>query len=176
MGEENHAKIMFNLNGKDVSVDTNPIRRLLDVLREDFKLMGTKEGCGEGECGACTVLMNGRAVLSCLITVGSVEGKTIETIESFSQDESPYQEIITSYEKEGACQCGFCIPGFVVSTADYIRNNTKARYTEGHEPFSENSIKRALSGNLCRCTGYENILKAVTQLSNYTITEGGGND
>lgn len=164
MPENDKMQISFTLNGKEVSIITDPMRRLLDVLREDFNFTGTKEGCGEGECGACTVLLNGRSVLSCLIPIGSMEGKTIETIESFSEKDNKYNITIEAFRKKGACQCGFCIPGFVVSTADYLNNRKKAIYTNGLSVDSEEYKKRVLSGNLCRCTGYETILKAIKSL------------
>jgi aerobic-type carbon monoxide dehydrogenase small subunit (CoxS/CutS family) len=156
-------KISFILNNKAVTVTTDPMKRLLDVLREDFGFTGTKEGCGEGECGACTILLEGRSVLSCLIAVGSVEGKNIETIESLSEKNNPHYNIIEAFRKEGACQCGFCIPGFVVSTADYHNNKGKAIFTDEKDVNSDDYIKRSLSGNLCRCTGYETIMRAVNK-------------
>ena len=162
MKEENiNININFKLNGKEVNINTDPMKRLLDVIREDFGFTGTKEGCGEGECGACTVLLDGRSVLSCIIPVGSVEGKEIETIEEISNRNNPHYKVVEAFMDKGACQCGFCIPGFVVSTADYVNNKDKAVYTEDMPVDSEGFMKRALSGNLCRCTGYENIIKAI---------------
>ncbi len=153
--------VSFILNGEYVSLKVSPLKRLIDVLREDFNLTGAKESCGEGECGSCSVLINGRSSLSCLITIASVEGKTIETIEYISDENHPSYYVVDAFIKEDACQCGYCIPGFVVTVADYQRNKHKAVYTDNLDVNSDKYIKRMLSGNLCRCTGYEVIMGAV---------------
>ena len=145
------AEIKFILNKEEVTVDTDPTKRLLDVLREDFGMTGVKEGCGEGECGACSVLVNGEVVSSCLMPAGNAVGKEIMTIEGFAETER-YKVIHQAYEDEGAVQCGFCIPGMVIATESLLNKNPNP--TEGE-------IRDGLSGNLCRCTGYNMIVRAV---------------
>ena len=144
-------KIEFTLNHNKVVLDTDPRRRLLDVLREDLGILSVKEGCGEGECGACTVLFNGKAVLSCLMMVGQAQGGEVLTSEGLVDKESlhPIQE---AFIEAGAVQCGFCTPGFVMSTYALLKE---------HPDPSEEEIREGLSGNLCRCTGYEQIVQAV---------------
>ena len=143
--------VNFTLNGKAVSVETNPNRRLLDLLREDLRLTGTKEGCAVGECGACTVIVDGKAVTSCLLLAASVEGCDVVTIEGVGQDGKldPIQEAIL---RNHALQCGFCTPGFVMSAKALLDENPDATSEE---------IRRAISGNLCRCTGYEQLAVAI---------------
>ena len=145
-------KISCTVNRRKVTLDVDPLRTLLSVLREDLQLTGTKEGCGQGECGACTVIVNGEAVDSCLTPVGQVAGSTILTIEGLEQDGKlhPLQEAFIS---EGAVQCGFCIPGMIMSS--------KALLDKVKDP-DETAIRTALAGNLCRCTGYTKIIRAVT--------------
>ena len=144
-------RFQFTLNGKPVEIDTDPMRRLLDIIREDFSLTGTKEGCGEGECGACTVLMNGIPVTSCLVNAVQLQNAEIVTVEGVAETEAG-KKLIECYDRTGAVQCGFCFPGFVVSSYYYL--------TTCGEPDIE-KIKRALSGNICRCTGYAKIFEAV---------------
>jgi len=143
--------IQFKLNGKAVSISTAPNRRLIDLLREDFGLTGTKEGCGIGECGACTVLLNGKAVNSCLILAGQADGAEILTIEGLAQQGQlhPLQE---SFIKHGAVQCGFCTPGMIMSAYALLLENPSP---------TEADIKEAIAGNLCRCTGYKQIILAI---------------
>ena len=143
--------IRFRVNGKPQSFKGVPMRRLIDVLREDFELTGTKEGCGEGECGACTVLLDGDPVCSCLIPVGQVEGRRVETIESLGIPEKMHQLQLSFLEKAGA-QCGICTPGMVLTALAYMRN--------GGSDDTE-SIRQHLAGNLCRCTGYQHIVDSV---------------
>ena len=145
------ADIKFKLNNKDVQIDNNPTKRLLDVLREDFGLVGVKEGCGEGECGACSVLVNNEVVSSCLMPLGNAIGKDIVTIEGFKETER-YKVLQQAYEDEGAVQCGFCIPGMILASESLLNKNPHP---------SEAEIRDALSGNLCRCTGYNMIVKAI---------------
>ena len=135
----------FVLNGAEVRVDAEPAARLLDVLREECHLTGTKEGCGEGECGACTVLVDGEAVCSCIIPVGQVEGGEVTTIEGLGGDH-PLQKL---FMNEVGAQCGICTPGMIM-----------AAMTLGERPTLD-EIKVALAGNLCRCTGYGAIYRAV---------------
>jgi aerobic-type carbon monoxide dehydrogenase small subunit (CoxS/CutS family) len=149
------ALICFNLNGKDVELKVPANKRLLDLLREDLGLMGTKEGCGEGECGACTILLNGKAVNSCLLLAVEANGSVLLTIEGLSQNNTlhPLQK---AFIDEGAVQCGFCTPGMILAS--------KALLDENAHPTDE-EIKVGLSGNFCRCTGYSAILRAVKSVS-----------
>ena len=125
--------------------------RLLDLLRNVFRLTGTKEGCGEGECGACTVIVNGKTVNSCLVLAGQAEGAEIITIEGLSVDGKP-GKLQQAFIEAGAVQCGFCTPGMILSAKALLDENPKP---------SDEDIKVALSGNLCRCTGYAKIVDAV---------------
>lgn len=148
-------KIDFFLNHKQVSIETDPSKRLLDIIREDFKLTGTKEGCGEGECGACMVIMNGKAVNSCLIAAGMLQDAEILTIEGLHGSEH-LAILEKAYTEAGAVQCGFCTPGFMISSYALLKENPAVTREE---------IKEALSGNLCRCTGYNMIIDAVKKAS-----------
>ncbi|MBQ7645316.1 MAG: (2Fe-2S)-binding protein [Spirochaetales bacterium] len=145
------SRICFSLNGKDVSITTDPLRRLIDVLREDFDCKGVKEGCSEGECGACSILLNGKMVTSCIIPVGAADGQQIMTIEGVSATEKG-RIIIDAFADGGAVQCGFCIPGMVIATYYLLSNNP--------DP-TEDEIRLGLSGNICRCTGYDLIVESV---------------
>ena len=145
-------KIRFILNGNSVDADISPSERLLDTLRDRFQLTGTKEGCGERECGACSIIIDGRLANSCLIPSFQADGSEIETIEGISQSEIG-EAIIGAFTDCGAVQCGFCIPGFVVAATALLRENP--------EP-TEIETRIALSGNLCRCTGYAKIIEGVT--------------
>lgn len=144
-------RLNVTVNGKFMSVDVDPSIRLVDFLRNNLFLTGTKIGCGKGECGACTVIMNGKAVTSCIIPVMRAEGAIIETIEGVAKGEKlhPIQE---EFINKGAIQCGFCTPGFIMSA--------KALIDENPEPTKE-EVREALGGNICRCTGYVKIEKAV---------------
>lgn len=144
-------EIHFMLNGTAVTVKANPNERLLDVLRDELHLVGTKEGCGVGECGACTVILDGRAVASCLVPAGAVEGHTVVTIEGIGQD-GKLDPIQAAILKNHALQCGFCTPGFIMSAKALLDKNPDATQEE---------IRRAISGNLCRCTGYEQLTVAI---------------
>ena len=145
------ARINFILNGEAVEVYADPSRSLLYLLREDFGLTGTKEGCGQGECGACTVLLDGLAVNSCLIPAGKIAGCSVVTIEALSREGEP-DFVQKAFVKKGAVQCGFCTPGMVMSAHALLKENT--------DPSSE-EVKMAISGNLCRCTGYKQIEEAI---------------
>ena len=147
--------INFKLNGKPVSVDANPSMSLLYVLRDHFKLTGTKEGCAEGECGACTVLVNNEPYNSCLTPVINVAEKEVITIEGFRETEN-YKVIADAFADMGGSQCGFCTPGMILATYAVLRVNPHP---------SEEEIRIALSGNLCRCTGYQAIVYAVLKAS-----------
>lgn len=141
----------FKVNGKDYKIDIDPNKRLLDVLREDLNLTGTKEGCGEGECGACTVIMNGAAVNSCLVMAVQARGKEIITVEGLEKD-GELDELQKAFIKHGALQCGFCTPGMLMSLKALLLKNPNP---------TEDEIKTAIAGNLCRCTGYVKIVEAV---------------
>ena len=143
--------LTITINGEKRTFETTPDRRLLDIIREDFVLTGTKEGCGSGECGACTVLMNGKPVNACLVWACQAQDAEILTIEGITPDEGlhPIQE---SFVSEGAIQCGFCTPGMIMSTLSLLSENPAPTKEE---------IRTALSGNLCRCTGYSKIFHAV---------------
>lgn len=144
-------RIQFIVNGRQVERDTNAETRLLDLLREDLHLTGTKEGCGEGECGACTVLLDGRAVNSCLVLAPQVDGKEVLTIEGLAKG-GKLHPIQQAFVEKGAVQCGFCTPGFIMSTHALLEENPSP---------NDEEILSALEGNLCRCTGYTKILEAV---------------
>lgn len=144
-------KLTFTVNGKEKTLDVEPTKRLLDIIRDDLDLKGTKEGCGEGECGTCSVIMNGTVVCSCLVPAVKIDGADITTIEGLGSKEKPHP-LQTAFMEEGAVQCGFCTPGMIMAAEDLLR----------HKPNpSRDDIHRALSGNLCRCTGYEKIFRAV---------------
>jgi carbon-monoxide dehydrogenase small subunit len=149
-------EIDFRVNSEVIQMKVSPKKRLLDILRDDLDLIGTKEGCGKGECGACTVLMNGKRVNSCLIPALQLPDSQIVTIEGLQNWES-FSSIEKAYIEHGAVQCGFCMSGFVTSSA--------ALLAESSPPISIEKIKWELAGNLCRCTGYEKIVEAVHDLS-----------
>jgi carbon-monoxide dehydrogenase small subunit len=144
-------KITFLLNNSEVTLDVSSDRRVVDLLRADLARTGTKEGCGAGECGACTILVNGESRLSCLMLAAQLEGCSVTTIEGLAAGEAlhPVQEAFVEY---GAVQCGFCTPGMVLATVDLLRRNPEPTRPE---------IRQGLSGNLCRCTGYQKITDAV---------------
>jgi carbon-monoxide dehydrogenase small subunit len=143
--------VKFKLNGRDMAVTVAPDARLVDVLRADLGLLGTKEGCGVGECGACTVLVDGRAVNSCLYPAAKAHGRRVDTVEGLAagDDLSPLQ---AAFIETGAVQCGFCTPGLLMSARALLDENPNPTDPE---------IIEALEGNLCRCTGYRDILRAV---------------
>ncbi|HOO32351.1 MAG TPA: (2Fe-2S)-binding protein [Thermotogota bacterium] len=144
-------EIKFTLNGTEYIRDIRADMRALDFIRDEMKMKSVKEGCGEGECGACTVLLNGDAVCSCLLFAGELDGKVIMTSEGLGtpDDMHPIQK---AFVDEGGVQCGFCTPGFILST--------KALLDKNPDP-TEEEIKKALEGNLCRCTGYQKIIDSV---------------
>lgn len=144
-------KFRFKLNGNIEEVNCDPKKRLLDVLREDLQTTSVKEGCGNGECGACSVLLDGKRVNTCLIPVFQAHYKNILTIEGLEKF-AFFKEIERIYIENGAVQCGFCIPGFVVSTVSLVNEIENIKDSE--------DLKLTLGGNLCRCTGYSKILEA----------------
>ncbi|MGF7060849.1 (2Fe-2S)-binding protein [Brassicibacter mesophilus] len=148
-------KIELKVNGKNHTVEIEEDMRLLDVLRDKLGLTGTKEGCGEGECGACTVIMDGETVDSCLVMAFQAEGKEILTIEGL-EDKNGIHPIQKAFIEEGAVQCGFCTPGMVLSAKALLDKNSSP---------DRKQIKEAISGNLCRCTGYNKIVDAVEKAS-----------
>lgn len=143
------------VNGKHVALKVPPDRRLVDIIREDLRLTGTKVGCGEGECGACTVIMDGLTINSCLVPACQLDGKSIITIEGLSGS-GKMDFIKEAFIQEGAVQCGYCIPGMVISSYQIIEDNRNKSSV-----LTEEEIRQGLSGNLCRCTGYVKIIKAV---------------
>lgn len=144
-------QIRLIVNGKSYKISIPPWRTLLEVIREDLKLTGTKEGCGLGECGACTVIMDGRTVNSCLVLAAEADGKQITTIEGLA-DGDRLHAIQQAFVDHGGLQCGFCTPGMIMSA--------KALLDETPTP-TEDEIKRGIAGNLCRCTGYTKIIESI---------------
>ncbi len=145
------VKITFHLNGEEVSIDASSDRRVVDLLREDLGLTGTKESCGAGDCGACTILVDGESRLSCLMRAIQLQGSRVTTIEGLAHSGSlhPVQKAFVDH---GAVQCGFCIPGMVLAAVDLLERNPNPTRAE---------IRQGLAGNLCRCTGYQKIVDAV---------------
>jgi carbon-monoxide dehydrogenase small subunit len=152
------TEISFVLNGSEVRVAVEDHHRLIDVLRGPLGQTGTKEGCGEGECGACTVIIDGRAVNSCLYPALEVEGKRVTTIEGLRGLNNELSVIQQSFIEHGAIQCGFCTPGMIMSTKALLDSNPNP---------SEEDIRDALLGNLCRCTGYVQIVEAVKKAAEH---------
>ena len=146
--------VKINVNGREYEISTEARRTLLDVLRYDLRLTGTKEGCGVGSCGSCTVLMDGNAVNSCLVFIGEVEGKDITTIEGLSKD-GKLHPIQQAFIDEGAVQCGFCTPGMILAAKALLDSNPQP---------DEAEIRKGISGNLCRCTGYDKIVRAIMRV------------
>jgi len=146
-------KLRFQLNGIERDVEAPPMRRLLDVLREDLRLTGTKEGCGEGECGACSVILDGEVINSCLVPVCQVQGSSILTVEGLARDGrlDPLQQ---AFWECGGAQCGICTPGMLIAARALLDKNVLP---------SRDQIKEAIAGNLCRCTGYVKIIDAIQE-------------
>jgi len=149
------TRIRLTVNGKAFTLDVESNQTLVEVLRDQMGLTGTKVGCGVGDCGSCTVLMNGKAVNSCLVLAGEADGKEVLTIEGVSTEESVHP-IQQAFIDQGAVQCGFCTPGMVLSAKALLDQNPKP---------SESQIRTAISGNLCRCTGYQKIIRAIQDAS-----------
>ncbi|HYB71833.1 MAG TPA: (2Fe-2S)-binding protein [Candidatus Sulfotelmatobacter sp.] len=163
---ENHATIRLSVNGAAREIAADPWTRLLDVLRGHLRLTGTKEGCGEGECGACAVLVDGRLVNSCLIPVGQLHGAAVTTIEGLAPADAarlaPLQDAMLA---EGGTQCGICTPGMMMAAYALLRHNPQPDLEE---------IRNALAGNLCRCTGYTGIYRAVQKACKALLDVAGG--
>jgi len=147
----NHMKVRINVNGNWMERETRPDRLLVDFLREDLGLTGTKKGCEEGECGACTIILDGKTVLSCLVPAVKAHGAEILTVEGMAEG-NKLHPIQQAFWEEGAVQCGYCTPGMLLSA--------KALLDENPAPGVE-EVKEAISGNLCRCTGYSKIVRAI---------------
>jgi len=146
-------EISFILNGNEVSLMVSPDEKLLDVLRNTLGITSPKYSCGKGECGACTVLLNGKTVRSCIMLAVEADRSEIVTLEGFQRN--GLTDIQETFLKHNAFQCGFCAPGFILSTDELLRNNPGP---------DEEEIREALAGNLCRCTGYKNIIEAVEEM------------
>jgi len=145
--------ITFNVNNESRTIDVLPMARLLDVLREQLHLTGTKEGCGEGECGACTVIIDGQIVNSCLVPVAQVNGSDITTIEGIAHQDQLHA-VQQAFIDHGGAQCGICTPGMILAAVDLLNRNPQP---------SETDIRNGLAGNLCRCTGYTKIFESVVR-------------
>lgn len=160
------SKLMIELtiNGKKRKVETTTRTRLLDLLRDDLHLTGTKEGCGKGECGACTVIMNGELVVSCLILAPQADGAVITTIEGIGNGDR-LDLIQEAFIETGAVQCGFCTPGMILAVKKLLEENPHP---------DEEEIKRGISGNLCRCTGYQKIFDAIKLAASRLSSRNGG--
>jgi len=158
MSRADKITVSFLLNGEKKSFDGYPMSRLLDILREKAELTGTKEGCGEGECGACSIFFNGKLVNSCLVPLAQLEGAKIQTIENIATNEN-FKKIQSSFIENGGAQCGICTPGMIMAAVSLLKKTP--------DP-NDQQIREGLSGNLCRCTGYtkifESVVKACQQL------------
>lgn len=152
--------IKFTLNGEETVYNGNSSERLLDVLREYFRLTGTKCGCKEGECGACSVILDGRLTNSCMVAMGRLEGADVVTIEGYSKTKR-FEALSKAYAEVSAVQCGFCIPGMVLASECILAQNPNP---------TDDEIRAGISGNLCRCTGYNAIVNAIS----IAAKEGGG--
>lgn len=147
-------EVRFELNNESVVTTADPTKRLLDILRDEFGLVGVKEGCGEGECGGCAVLVDHKIMNSCITPLGAIHGKSVVTIEGFSQTLRG-KTIQKAFEAHGSVQCGICTPGMVIATESLLSANPRP---------TEAEIRDGLSGNLCRCTGYNMIVRAIEYL------------
>jgi carbon-monoxide dehydrogenase small subunit len=155
------VKVSITVNGSLRELDTSPWRRLLDVLREDLQLTGTKEGCGEGECGACTVIVDDRPVCSCLVAIGQVHGHEVRTVEGLASG-GVLHAVQDALVRHGGTQCGICTPGIAVCAAHVIEREPHA---------SRHRIRELLAGNICRCTGYQLIVDAIADAAGAEPTE-----
>ena len=144
-------KLTLEVNGESRAVEVSPLRRLLDVLREDLGLTGSKEGCGEGECGACTVLIDGELANSCLVIAAQAQGCKVTTVEGLAV-EGRLRPIQSCFVERGGAQCGICTPGMLLASHRFLQSGA---------PATEENVREAIAGNLCRCTGYQKIVEAV---------------
>jgi len=147
--------VSFELNGKDVHVETSSDRRAVDLLREELGLAGTKESCGNGDCGACSILVDDKARLSCLTLAAQLQGRKVVTIEGVCGEDGRLHPVQKAFIESGALQCGYCTPGMVIAIIDLLNSNPSP---------SRNEIREAISGNLCRCGAYQKILDAVEEV------------
>jgi carbon-monoxide dehydrogenase small subunit len=141
----------FTVNGEPVEVEAAGMRRLLDVLREDLNLTGTKEGCGEGECGACSVVLNGQVVDACLVPVSQARGASVQTVEGLAHDQA-LSILQQAFLETGGAQCGICTPGMLMAGQAFLDSGASS---------TDEAIREAIAGNLCRCTGYTKIIEAI---------------
>ncbi len=147
--------VSFELNGKEVHIETAPDRRAIDLLREDLGLTGTKESCGNGDCGACSILVDDKVRLSCLTLAAQLQGRKVVTIEGVCTETDGLHPLQESFVESGALQCGYCTPGMIIAIIDLLNSNPNP---------SRNEIREAISGNLCRCGAYQKILDAVEKV------------
>lgn len=156
---QHNQTIRFTLNGQATVLEAVAGRRVIDLLREDLGLTGSKEGCGTGECGACTILVDGLPKLACLMLAAQLQGRQVETVEALEQTEEG-RTLMTAFSEEGAVQCGYCIPGMEMASLALVRK---------HESLTREQIREGLSGNLCRCTGYVKIVDAVEKAARVKV-------
>jgi len=146
------TKVSLRVNGRPYEFEVEPRRTLLELLREDLDLIGTKEGCSSGECGTCTVLLDGKAIKSCITLAVQANGKEVTTIEGVENPDGTLHPLQQAFIEHGAIQCGYCTPGMVLSAKALLEENSKP---------TEQEVRHAIAGNLCRCTGYQKIVEAI---------------
>lgn len=164
--EEMTMPIRFTLNGKTEEVIIPPERRVVDLIRTDYELTGTKVSCEVGRCGACMIMVDGRPMNSCLLMAYQIDGRQVETIEGLSASDSQVHSIQQLFLEEGALQCGYCTPGMVISLKGYLNQESSPQ---------KEDLKDALSGNICRCTGYGGINRVLEHIADGSWKNGGGN-
>jgi carbon-monoxide dehydrogenase small subunit len=158
------VKITLELNGKERTLDAPPMIRLLDALREHLGLTGTKEGCGEGECGTCTVLLDGEPVNACMVAIGQCEGRKVVTVEGLSSA-AHLAPLAAAFVSEGGAQCGICTPGMLIASEALLRRKPRP---------TDEEIREAIAGNLCRCTGYQRIVESIRYAAEIRAKNGKG--
>jgi aerobic carbon-monoxide dehydrogenase small subunit len=146
------VKLSLEVNGQARTLEVPPLKRLLDVLREDLRLTGAKEGCGEGECGACTVLIDGELANSCLVPASQAEGTRVTTIEGLADPDGKLAPLQRCFIECGGAQCGICTPGMILAASRFLSSGI---------PATDANVREAIAGNLCRCTGYQKIIEAI---------------
>ena len=157
------VEIRFTLNGDPVSARVLPVRPAVKFLREAFGLKGTKSGCGEGECGACTILLDGEAVNACLLPAAVLDGRDVVTVEGLAAADGTLHPVQQAFVENGAIQCGFCTPGMIMRSVAFLQN---------HPDPTDEEIARCVEGNLCRCTGYVKIQQAIRSAARSTVGAG----